>query len=294
MQILYLTEAIKVSEASLATSQTNERRGQEMVNVGKMSKADLSQLTAQRASDEYAIVEAQSQLANYKLQLKQLLELTNGEEFDVAIPSYTDQMALGEIPGLQHVYETALNTRPEIESSRLAMKTSEVNLAIAKAGKMPSVNLTGGLGTSTNSLSQNGWGNQLKTNFDASGGVSLSIPLVDQRQTKTNVNKAKLQQQQAQLDLQDQQKQLYQTIEGYWLDAVTNQQKFVAAQQTVASEQQSYDLLSEQFRLGLKNIVELMTGKDRLLSAQQNELQSKYMTILNLQLLKFYQNEKFE
>ena len=57
------------------------------------------------------------------------------------------------------------------------------------------------------------------------------------------------------------------------------------------SEQQSYSLLQEQFQLGLKNIIELMTGKDRLLQAEQNKLQAKYMTILNLQMLRFYQGE---
>jgi outer membrane protein len=128
----------------------------------------------------------------------------------------------------------------------------------------------------------------MKTNVNMSGGLSLNIPIFDGRQTKSNVSKARIQQQQALLDLQDQQKQLYQTIEGYWLDANTNQQKFRAAMTTVESEQQSYDLLSEQFRLGLKNIVELMTGKDRLLASLQNQLQSKYLTILNLQMLEFY------
>jgi outer membrane protein len=36
--------------------------------------------------------------------------------------------------------------------------------------------------------------------------------------------------------------------------------------------------------------VELMTGKDNLLSAQQNQLQSKYLSIFNQQMLQFYQN----
>ena len=57
---------------------------------------------------------------------------------------------------------------------------------------------------------------------------------------------------------------------------------------SVASQQASYDLLSEQFNLGLKNIVELMTGKTNLLNAQQEKLQSKYMTIMDIQMLKFY------
>lgn len=288
VQVLYLTEAIKVNEASLETSQKNEQRGQEMVEVGKMSKADLAQLSAQRATDEYSIVEAQSQVRNYKLQLKQLLEITDNQDFDVAIPSTTDAMALSAIPALSSVYEQALASRPEIESSRLAVKSSDLSIAIAKAGRLPSINLTGGFGTSTNSLSNNGWGNQMKTNFDASAGVSVSIPLLDQRQTRTSINKAQLQRESYLLDLRDKQKQLYQTIEGYWLDATTNQQKFRAATATVESEQQSYDLLQEQFRLGLKNIVELMNGKDKLLQAEQNKLQSKYMTILNQQMLKFY------
>ena len=288
-QILYLDESVKVNEQMLETAKKNEERGQEMVNVGKMSKADLAQLTAQRATDEYNIVETRSQLLNYKLQLKQLLEITDETDFDVAIPEITDQMVMEEIPSLQNVYEQALITRPEIERSKLAIKTSDVNLAIAKAGWLPSVSMNGSFGTSTNSLSSNGWGTQMKTNFDAMAGVSVSVPIFDGRSTKTSVNKAKIQQQTAKLDLLDQQKTLYSDIQGYWLNALTNQQKYRAASATVESEQQSYDLLQEQFRLGLKNIVELMTGKDNLLSAQQNQLQSKYQTIYNQQMLHFYE-----
>ena len=64
-QILYLAENVKVNEQMLETSKKNEERGKEMLSVGKMSKADVAQLSAQRANDEYTIVEAQSQLMNY-------------------------------------------------------------------------------------------------------------------------------------------------------------------------------------------------------------------------------------
>ena len=288
-QILYLDENVKVNEQMLETSQKNEERGQEMVAVGKMSKADLAQLSAQRANDEYSIVEAKSQLMNYKLQLKQLLEITDEEQFDVAIPEIGDDRILVEIPSLQTVYEQALLSRPEIERSQLAIKSSDVNVSIAKAGWMPSVNLTGGITTSTNSLSSTSWGSQIKSNVNSSLGVGVTVPIYDGRSTKTSVNKAKIQQLQAQLDLLDQQKTLYSDIQQYWLNAWTNQQKYQAAKSSVESAQQSYDLLSEQFRLGLKNIVELMTGKDNLLSAQQNQLQSKYLTLYNQQMLHFYQ-----
>ena len=291
VQILYLEEAVKVNEESLKTSKTNEDRGREMVEVGKMSKADLAQLTAQRSTDEYNIVSAQTQVRNYKLQLKQLLEITGEEEFDIATPAIiqtTDELALEEVPSLASVYEQALATRPEIQSAEMAVKSSDVSIDIAKAGRMPTVSLQASASASTNSLANNGWGDQMKSNFNSGAGVSVSVPIFDQRQTKTNVNKARIQRESNLLALQDQQKQLYQTIENYWLDATNNQQKFRAAKVTVESEQQSYDLLQEKFNVGLTNIVELMSGKDRLLVAAQNCLQSKYVTILNLQMLKFY------
>ena len=291
VQILYLKEAVKVNEESLKTAQMNEDRGREMVEVGKMSKADLAQLTAQRSTDEYNIVTAQTQVTNYKLQLKQLLEIFGDEEFDVATPATTlttDELALSDIPALMSVYEQALATRPEIQSAEMAVKSSDVSIDIAKAGRLPTVSLQASASASTNSLANNSWSDQMKSNFNTGAGVSVSVPIFDQRQTKTNVNKARIQRESNLLALQDQQKQLYQTIENYWIDATNNQQKFRAAQATVDSEQQSYNLLQEKFNVGLTNIVELMSGKDKLLVAEQNRLQSKYMTILNLQMLQFY------
>ena len=288
-QILYMTENVKVKEQTLETSKKNEERGQEMVNVGRMSKADLAQLSAQRANDEYGIVEARGQLMNYKLQLKQLLEITDEENFDVAVMEIGDESILAEIPSLQSVYEEALISRPEMERLQLAIKSSDISLSIAKAGWMPTLNMTGGVTTSTNSLSSNGWGDQIKTNVNASVGLGVTMPIYDGRTTKTAVNKAKINQLQAHLNLLDEQKTLYSDIQQFWLDAWTNQQKYIAAKSSVESAQESYDLLSEQFRLGLKNIVELMAGKDKLLSAQQSMLQSKYLTLYNQQMLRFYQ-----
>lgn len=289
VQILYSNEAIAVTKESLKTSQTNEQRGKTMVEVGKMSKADLAQLTAQRAQDEYAIVEAESNLRNYKRQLKELLQITSDEEFDVAVPSTTDDMALEAVPALNDVYAASLEQRPEIKNAKLGIESSDLSIKVAKAGRMPTVSLNAGVMTSTSSMSDNAWGTQMKNNFSLGGGVTVSIPLFDNRQTKTAINKAKLQKQSYLLDLQDKQTTLYSTIENYWLQAVTNQNKFKAARVSTKSAQASYELLSEQFKQGLKNTVELMTGKTNLLQAQQNELQSKYLAILNLNMLEFYQ-----
>lgn len=294
IQICYSTEAIKVNQESYKSSLENENRGKEFVKNGKMSQADLAQLTAQRAQDEYNIVAAESNVKNYKRQLKELLQITNDEAFDIVIPSTTDSQALVSIPALNSVYASALDNRPEIKSYQNMIDQSNLNIDIAKAGKMPTISANAGVSTSSTSMNKTGWGTQIKQNFNLGGGVSISIPIYDNRATKTAINKANLQKQSSMLDLKNEQTKLYSTIENYWLQANTNQSQFKAAKVSTESAKTSFELLNEQFKLGLKNIVELRTGKDNLLNAQQNELQAKYLTILNLGMLNFYKNGKVE
>lgn len=292
VQILYMTEAIEVNRQSLETSKKNEERGRTMVEVGKMSKADLAQLTAQRVASEYAIVESETQLSKYKQQLKNELELLDQREFDIAIPTTSDQQALVDIPAMLSVYQAALMQRPEVKNAQLGVESSKLQLKSARAGHLPTVTMSGSASTSTNSMSDVTWGQQMKRGLGLTGSVIVSVPIIDGRKAKTSIRKAKIAEEQAVLSFQNEEDNLYYTIEGLWLDAVNNQQKFISASASVDSEQASYDLLQEQFNLGLKNIVELLSGKDKLLTALQNKLQSKYMTILNIQLLKFYEGKQ--
>ena len=189
VQILYQAEAIAVSRQSLETSRKNEERGQAFVEVGKMSRADLAQLTSQRAQAEYQVVEAESSLRNYKRQLKQLLQIVDDEEFDVLIPATTDEMALQLVPALGEVYAEALRQRPEIQNAQLGIRTSELNIKMAKAQKLPTVGVSASAITNSSSMSNNAWGSQLKNNFNLGAGFNVSIPLFDNRASKTAVNK---------------------------------------------------------------------------------------------------------
>ena len=290
VQILYSKEAVKVNEETLATSKKTEERGKEFVKVGSMSKDELAQLTAQRAQDEYSVVSAQSSLAEYKRQLKQLLQITDQEEFDVTAEEPTDAMATATIPSVTTVYDSALQYRPEIKNAMLGIQSSDVQLKIAKGQRMPTIGLNASITTNTTSMNSNAWALQLKNNLIGGVGFTVSVPIFDNRQTKTAINKAILSKQNYQLDLRDKQTQLYSTIENYWLQAYNNQAQYKSAKVSTESAQESYDLLQEQFKQNLKNVIELLNGKDQLLKAKQSELQAKYLAILNIDLLNFYKD----
>ena len=291
VQMLYQKEAVNVCEAILKSSELQRDRAKTMVNVGTLAKVELMQLEAQTTQDQYNLINAKSQLENYRFQLKQLLELPEQNNFDISETQTTDDQIITPIPSKQEVYNVALAQRPEIQSGKLNVESNKLSIKIAKAGYLPSVNLNASVGTNNASGTHTALGEQIKNNLSNSIGLSLSIPIFDQRQNKTNVHKAQLAYQNSQLQLQDTEKKLSSTIENYWLNATTSQQQYIYAKANVESMQASYDLVSEQFRLGLKNIVELTTGKTNLMQAEQQMLQCKYNTLYNLAMLRFYKGE---
>lgn len=299
VQVLYEAEAVRVSGEIVKASEMQRDRAKAMVEAGSLARVDLVQLEAQVNQDLYSQAQAQGQLANYVLQLKQLLELDaidlaeqNGE-FAVKV---SQEEGIGEPLGLtvQDVYQVALKNRPEMQQGLLNVLAADMALNSAHGGYMPTVSLTAGVGTNNSSGPHVPFFEQVKKNLSNSLGLTVSVPLFDGHQTRTNIRKAKYALQTSSLDLQEQQKNLYSTIETYWQNATTARSQYEYALANVKSMQESYDLVSEQFRLGLKNIVELTTGKNNLLQARQQLLQAKYTTLLNEALLKFYAGEELD
>ena len=197
---------------------------------------------------------------------------------------------LAELPAKQTVYQNAVASRPELKVHQLAMDRTYISEQIAKAGNKPIINASANIST-TNSTGSGNMFTQLKKQWNNGIGVSLIIPIWDHGKTKNAVARARLERENTYLDMVETQKNLWKTIETYWLQARSNQQRYVAAKEKVDYCRESYSLTSEQFRLGLKNIVELTQDKTNLSIAIQQMLQAKYEALLNIALLKYYNGE---
>ncbi len=291
VQICYQAEAVSVCEEVLEATRQQRDRAKEMVEVGSLAKVDLAQLEAQVAQDEYNLVNAKAQLEGFKLDLKKILELTGDTPFDISTPQVADDAVITLLPTAADVYAKAITQRPEVRGSKLSLEAGKVDLNIARRGYLPSLSLNANINTSNSSGIDTEFWRQIKLHTSNSVGLSLSIPIFDGRQNKTNVRTAKLSLENSKLSLQNAEKELWTTIENYHLDATSAQKRYIAAVKNEESTQESYNLVNEQFRLGLKNIVELTTGKTNLLQAKQSTLQSKYTALLNIAMLRFYQGE---
>ena len=288
IQILYAAEAVEINRATLESSRAERLRGEELLAAGTLSKADYAQLAADESNDQYALVSAETTLDDYKLQLKQLLELDGTQEIEIEPLDISDAEVYSILPDKEEVYRAALNSRPEIRAGQLTIEQSELSTAAAKSDYMPTLSLSAGIGTNHTNGNDYTFSEQVKTNWNNSIGLTLSIPIFDRRQTKSNVQKAKLQTNINKLQLMDAQKTLYRSIENFWLNARSAQKQFAAASEKVKSCETSYTLVSEQFHLGMKNTVELLQEKNNLLAARHEMLQAKYTSLLNTTLLDFY------
>ena len=292
IQILYSQDAVKHDKELIALAEKQLDQARARKQAGLLNKADVSQFESQLAQDKYQKVADETTLDGYRLQLKQLMELDGDENLVLADPRLSDNV-LAELPDKHIVFQNAVASRPELKVQQLAMDRTYIDEEIAKAGNKPVINASAGIST-TNSSGNGNMFTQLKNQWSNGIGVSMTLPIWNGGKTKNAIARARLDRESTYLDMVETQKALWKTIESYWLQARNNQQRYVAAQENVDYCRESYNLTSEQFRLGLKNIVELTQDKTNLSTAIQRMLQAKYEALLNMALLKYYNGESID
>ncbi len=294
MQILYAADAIAVYKETVNTSQYQKERGEALLQAGSISKVDLAQLEAQLSSNQFLLVNAGNTLALARLRLKQLLELKLDDEIDIVIPEIDDRDVLKPLADLASIYQVSLSAMPQMKSSRLNTDIAKIETEIAKGGYFPKVSLNASVGTSHGSDGELSFADQLRDNFNDGVGVTVNIPVFTNRQNKSAVENARLNEKAAQLDLQEAEKNLLAELESVYQDALAAQGEYLSATENVKALQISYDLLEQQFSLGMKNTLDMLTAKNNLLAAMQSQLQAKYMSIMNVQILNLYQDLPIE
>lgn len=289
MQCLYAADAVRINCSTAEASKAQRDRAEEMLRAGSISRVDFAQLQSQYSSDEYQVVVASSTLDNYKLQLKQLLELDIMEEMNPAVPGVKEENVLKALPSKDEVYATALKVMPQIRRGELGIEAAKLEEKSARAGFFPSISLSASVGTGHMSNNDFESGSQIWNRFNENVGLTLNIPIFSNRKNRTAVNKAKIALNDSYLEWTSLQKELLRNVESAYLDAVSAQAQYLSAREKEKYARESYELTSEQFRVGVKNTVELITAQNEYSAAQQQVLQAKYLTLLSIELLNIYQ-----
>jgi outer membrane protein len=294
LQLLYASETVNIDSATVEVSKFQFERGGNLLKAGSISKVDVAKLESQYSSDKYQLVVAKNNLETQKINLKQLLEMKVEDQLSIAIPVLSDFDILKPLPTLQSIYATSLNVMPQLKSSKLNIQVAGLETEKARAGYMPKINLNAAIGTNHSTISSLSFNKQLQDGFNDGIGLSVSIPIFTNRANKSAVETDLLNERASELNLRDAEKSLLTEVESSYQDALSAQSQYIAAQEKVKALQTSYDLIDQQFTLGLKNTLDLLTEKNNLLAAKQGLLQAKYLSIMNVQMLNLYQDFPLE
>ena len=293
VDILYNQEMLKVARNQL------EHDGQLLEQVvtrraaGKASDAEVSAQEAALAQSRLSATQADNNLQLSVLTLTQLLELPSPEGFEIEIPS-TESFEMKLLENPEAIYAQAEAIKPAVKSAMLNLESAEVSIARAKGAYLPTLMLTGGLGTNyytTSRMNSSSFADQMKNNFSQYVGLSLSIPIFSRFSTRNSVRNAELNYESQQLQLENIKKSLYKEIQQAYYNAVAAQSKYVSSMESAESARKHYELTEEKYRAGKADIADYNDAKNSWLSSESDFVRSKYECLFQTRLLDFYKGE---
>ncbi len=289
LNILLARENIVYIEELLNSSQTQMDVGNTKYNAGAISKKELLQLQAQLAGDQYNLITAQNQYRQNVLVVKELLQLPATINFEPVVPDTL--IAEQAIPSLMTAQQIALQSRPEIKYSQLQTQIAEIELQKARAGYKPTISAGGSISTGYSDNRDEKYFNQVSNNLFERFNVTLSIPIFDNRATKTSVERSKILIDQSRLQLEQARITLSQEVERAYIAVLNAHAQYKAAETEWRANKEAYDISLAQLRLGAINTLDLLVQRNLYIQALQNYIQAKYNTILNTKIYQFYMGE---
>ena len=244
VQILYNEEILAVAMRQVEIDSLQLIRLEAMRDNGKAAEAEVARQAATLAQSRLTAVQASNNLHIALLDMTQLLELPSPEGFAVSNPVHQEP----ELPltSPEAIYEEAIGIKPAVKAEETRLAYAERNIALAKGGYLPTLSLSGGLGT--NYYTSSGYPHaafftQLSNNFSQYVGLSLSIPIFSRMSNRNQVRSAKVSYQSQQVQLDQTKKQLYKEIQQAWYNAMAAHAKYKTSLEAEKAAAQSLSLV---------------------------------------------------
>lgn len=292
LQVLMNKELLQISNEQIDLTLTNLLRLNELVNSGKMARGELYELEAQQAKEEFNQIQADNNLKLSLLDLAQIMELENFENFDVVVP---DDIVVDEdillAPSI--IYESALIARPEIRGAQYQVESSEKNILIAKSAYYPSLSFGASMGSgyyNMNGRDNASFGTQLKNNRSTSLGFSLNIPIFNKFQVRNSVKNAEIALEYSRIEIDKTKIALRKKIEQAYYNAIGAESRWEAAQKSEIASREAYRFAEQKYENGRGTSYELSQAKSNLANVLSDQAQAKYEYMFRLKILELLKN----
>ncbi|MDA3820777.1 MAG: TolC family protein [Candidatus Delongbacteria bacterium] len=325
--VLYNLELVETSHAQVSTTEEQVSNTEKLVDAGSLARGNLLEVKSQLANEELKLVNAENALDLAYLNLQQLLELDTVKNFSIMAPQIDALDETQLLPKAYQIYLEAKMNMPQMEAARLDVQIAREDIAIARSGHYPSLNLSASYGSGFSdarqeideimpadplpigyAVSQEGGGeifdvyqynfdytyntkhfsDQIRDNASTSISLGLSIPIFNGWQINSSVSNAKISHQAAKYNLESTRKQLLKEIQQAHADAKAAMKKYIATKKALEAMQESFKHTEKKFSIGMVNSLEYNTAKTQLNNTESELLRAKYEFVFKQKILDFY------
>ena len=290
LQILCDQENLASAREMASMLESQMEKIQTMVDLGRVTEADLLQIRSQyyAALNDVAAAEGQCRLS--RMELCQLLEIQDWESFAIE-PIETDEYERMQL--FPRTDSILVESRPEYRSAEAGVEVAKRNIQIARSSYYPTLSLSAGYGTSYSGARQKAVQNtdgtyryeaypffrQYLDNGSSYLSLSLNIPIFSGMSTRNNVRRAKNASIDAQYALQIVRKQLSREYEQALIEYQTSCRQYETAREQLAYAEEAARMMTEKYNLGVIDICDLRNAFVDLLKSQY-AVNNSYFTVV--------------
>lgn len=294
MDLVYCEGAVSQTAKKRDESRELLRQTSVMAEVGQKSDADVAQMRATLAADEYELAHMQSQTTKAMLALKQLMGFPVDSALAVIQPSFDDELLTAE--DASQISAFAATDNPRILKAQQNVEAARYSLRAARGALLPTISLSGGVSTSFfRNMDKGGhasFSSQFRNNAGEYVGLSLSIPLFDRLASYSTIRRRKTALVQAQENLAYEQSELRRIIVEAASDVENSTKEVEKMQEQVEADSIASRLTTRKYEEGLASSIDVKTAAVTLLQSRVRLLQSQLTMAYNKKLLAYYKGEK--
>ncbi|HUH46289.1 MAG TPA: TolC family protein [Arenibacter sp.] len=295
LQVVSNKESLKVYRSQYAVTVQDLARTKELVAAGVVPSGDLLEIEATAANQEQQIVNGENQVLIARINLAQLLQITDYGNFDIAEEEFDipPSNILDNSP--KNIFDKALTFRNDIKFSLSNVELAQKDLQIAKGALYPTLGAFFNYGTQYSSefrnpatLSRIPFSDQIWLTDGISYGLQVNIPVFNGFSVKNNIKRAQIGVEKSRLQLKQDKLNLETNINQAYVDVRSFSKAYEAAQKTLDARRLAYDYSKERFNVGLMNAFDYSQAQSRVENAEAELIRTKYDYIFRLKVLEFY------
>ena len=276
MDVVYYQGTVKLAAEQLEENSRILYKTRRQEELGLKGKADVAQIEAQVAANDYNLTHQQNLLNTAILTLKQNMNFPSDMELDVDT-MLLDKSYATMLESVEEIYDYASDNNPTALQAQLQLKSSKMQYLMAKGRMLPSISFSAGVSTNyyenlKGEQAPAAFGSQFKNNRGEYISFNLSFPLFNGLDRLTNLRKARNNMRIAQEQQTEVLRQLQTAIEQAILDREGYAKETIQMEKKAQADEIAYQVTLRKFEEGLMSPIDLQTSANTLLPVSYTHL----------------------